>query len=137
MAPEQVFGERVAETADLYSVGVMFYRLLTGALPFAADTPLEMLQQQVDAASDTDLALPQRSAGMVRHDRRPGRSPSLPSDRFQSAGAFRVGARRGGGPLGPAKQRAVHSFPSRRRGPRRPRDRSGGESSRRAGGARV
>src|SRR4029078_11272781 len=40
MAPEQGLGEKVDGRSDLYSVGVLFYRLLTGALPFAADTAL-------------------------------------------------------------------------------------------------
>jgi serine/threonine-protein kinase len=35
MAPEQYLGEGVDERADLYAVGVLLYRLLTGALPFA------------------------------------------------------------------------------------------------------
>jgi serine/threonine-protein kinase len=47
MSPEQVMGEEVDGRSDLYSVGVLFYRLLTGALPFTADTALSMLQRQI------------------------------------------------------------------------------------------
>lgn len=50
MSPEQALGEGVGEAADVYSVGVMFYRVLTGALPFEADTTLDMLQQQLSKA---------------------------------------------------------------------------------------
>jgi serine/threonine-protein kinase len=47
MPPEQALGEDVDGRADLYSVGVIFYRLLTGKLPFDADTPIAMLQKQI------------------------------------------------------------------------------------------
>ncbi len=38
MAPEQMTGARVDGRADIYSLGVSFYQLLTGALPFEADS---------------------------------------------------------------------------------------------------
>ena len=42
MAPEQVLGQDVDGRADLYSVGVLFYRLLSRELPFQADTAIAM-----------------------------------------------------------------------------------------------
>src|SRR5581483_7256826 len=50
MAPEQILGELVDGRADLYSVGVIFYRLLTGTLPFEADTTFAMAQKHVTEA---------------------------------------------------------------------------------------
>ncbi len=47
MAPEQVLGQTIDRRADLYSVGVLFYRLLTRELPFQADTAIAMAQKQV------------------------------------------------------------------------------------------
>jgi serine/threonine-protein kinase len=38
MAPEQITGAQVDGRADIYSLGVSFYQLLTGRLPFSADT---------------------------------------------------------------------------------------------------
>lgn len=38
MAPEQMTGANVDGRADLYSLGVTFYQLLTGSLPFSADS---------------------------------------------------------------------------------------------------
>jgi tRNA A-37 threonylcarbamoyl transferase component Bud32 len=42
MAPEQARGVRVDARADLYSVGVLAYELLTGKLPYQADDALAM-----------------------------------------------------------------------------------------------
>lgn len=42
MAPEQARGEVVDGRADLYSVGVLAYELLTGKLPFQAADPLAL-----------------------------------------------------------------------------------------------
>ncbi len=50
MAPEQVSGNEVDGRADLYSVGVILYRMLTGHLPFKADTAAAMAQKQLKDA---------------------------------------------------------------------------------------
>jgi serine/threonine-protein kinase len=48
MAPEQVRGGEVDARADLYAMGVVFYRLTTSKLPFKGDTAFSMVQSQVN-----------------------------------------------------------------------------------------
>ncbi len=47
ISPEQASGGTVDEKSDLYSVGVMFYEMLTGRLPFTADSPVAVAMMQV------------------------------------------------------------------------------------------
>ncbi|HRI54200.1 MAG TPA: serine/threonine-protein kinase [Pseudomonadota bacterium] len=47
LAPEQSVGGEVDARADLYSLGVILYELLTGAPPFRGEDPAELLKQHV------------------------------------------------------------------------------------------
>jgi tRNA A-37 threonylcarbamoyl transferase component Bud32 len=47
MAPEQGCGREAGPAADIYALGVILFELLTGELPFAADTPMGVLLKHI------------------------------------------------------------------------------------------
>jgi serine/threonine protein kinase len=87
LAPEQAQGRPVDGRSDLYSLGCVLYALLTGAPPFAGDSPVAMAARHV-----TEQPTP-----LSHHN--PRVSPALeavvltalakePADRYQSAAAM-------------------------------------------------
>ncbi len=87
MAPEQALGETIDYRADLYALGIIAYEMLTGKVPFQADTPLAVLHRQVYDATPSiraerpDLP-PELDAAISRM------LAKKPEERFPSASAF-------------------------------------------------
>ncbi len=87
MAPEQGQGLTVDGRSDIYSLGVVTYEMLSGLLPFTADTPWQLLFKHITEPVPNILDLVQGlpigiEAVLLRAVAKD------PQDRYQTAGAF-------------------------------------------------
>ena len=88
LSPEQALGRGVDARSDLYSVGVMLFQLVTGRLPFDADSPLAIayahVQEEPVAPSSINRALPPGVDALVARALKKN-----PNERFPNAVAMR------------------------------------------------
>jgi eukaryotic-like serine/threonine-protein kinase len=47
IAPEQVKGQRGDQRSDIYSLGIMFYEMLTGEVPYSGPNPLAVMNERL------------------------------------------------------------------------------------------
>jgi serine/threonine-protein kinase len=50
ISPEQARGKKIDARSDLYSLGVMFYEMLTGHLPFMAESSYEIMNKHINTS---------------------------------------------------------------------------------------
>jgi eukaryotic-like serine/threonine-protein kinase len=89
MSPEQLSGDKVDGRTDLYSLALVYFRMLTGELPFKADSVQEtMVKRLTDepaklAATRPDLSFPDGLQQVI--DAALARTPA---DRYQTVAKF-------------------------------------------------
>ncbi|MET9530007.1 protein kinase [Streptomyces sp. NPDC006649] len=88
LSPEQALGRGVDARSDLYSVGIMLFQLLTGRLPFDADSPLAIayahVQEEPVAPSSINRSVTPAVDALVARALKKN-----PNERFPSAESMR------------------------------------------------
>jgi serine/threonine protein kinase/tetratricopeptide (TPR) repeat protein len=69
MSPEQAIGKQLDCRSDLFAVGLIFYELLTGRMPYKADTAMASLlkrnQERALPAAELDASIPEGLSDIV------------------------------------------------------------------------
>ena len=69
MAPEQILGKKVDETADIYSVGVIMYEMTTGVPPYSRGDHMSVMYQHVQGKAkgcqDINPGIPDEFAAVI------------------------------------------------------------------------
>ena len=83
LSPEQCCGEPAGPRSDIYSLGMTFYEMLTGSMPFKGESPLAVLRQILDVDPppllQVDPDLDPRIASVVER-----MVAKEPNDRYQT-----------------------------------------------------
>lgn len=103
MSPEQLSGDKLDGRSDIYSLALVLYRMLTGTLPFQADSAQEtMIKRLTDeplklAEARPDIQFPPRLQEVMDHALQ-----RMPTERYDSAAKFAADVREAVSGMAPA-----------------------------------
>src|SRR5262249_518960 len=93
MSPEQATGEKVDQRTDIFSLGIVFYEMLSGRRPFdgnsAIDTMHAIINREPTPVADLNPQLPPEISDIVEKA-----LPKNPHDRYRDASDFELDLRR-------------------------------------------
>lgn len=96
LSPEQALGRGVDARSDLYSVGIMLFQLVTGRLPFEADSPLAIayahVQEEPVAPSSINRSLPPAVDALVARALKKNPNERFPTSESMRDECLRVAA---------------------------------------------
>ncbi len=88
ISPEQAKGEPIDRTTDIYSVGCVLYEMLTGKMPFEADSPITVALKHIHddpvPARSINPDIPAAIEGIIQKA-----MEKLPAQRFRTAQEMR------------------------------------------------
>ncbi len=85
MSPEQGQGQHGDARSDIYSLGIMLYEMVTGVVPYDADTPLAVILKHVNAPLPLPCKIAPQTPAAVEQVILKALSKK-PADRYQRAG---------------------------------------------------
>ena len=113
MSPEQAADEPIGPASDLYSFAVVAYEMLTGRVPFGADTPAAVLLSHVTKPMPSTRELRGELSAHIEEVLRRALA-KRPEDRFQTAAAFVAALKPAAWPNGKSGE-AIGNVPLTRR----------------------
>ncbi|MDE6475243.1 MAG: Stk1 family PASTA domain-containing Ser/Thr kinase [Erysipelotrichaceae bacterium] len=70
LAPETTRGESATNQVDIYALGIVFYELLSGSVPFKGDNPVQIammhLREEIPSICEFNPTLPQSIENIIR-----------------------------------------------------------------------
>lgn len=97
MAPEQVQGKTISPSTDVYALGALLFRMLTGGHPFSAQSISELERMHLEASvpNVSDYAPVSRDWNIIIKTA----MAKKPADRYQSTVAFMAAVQRAAAPM--------------------------------------
>jgi len=113
MSPEQAADDPIGPASDLYALAIVAYEMLTGRVPFGADTPAAVLLSHVTKPMPSTRELRGELSAHIEEVLRRALA-KRPEDRFQTAAAFVAALKPAAWPSGQAGETIGEVSPTRR-----------------------